>query len=151
MKAALSLDLDNQWSYMKTHGDPGWESLPSYVDTVVPRVLEMLDEFGLKITFFIVGLDAAQPGNQKSLRSIAQAGHEIGNHSHYHEPWLHRRTPAEIDDEIALAEKSIAEATGQRPRGFRGPGFVRSQEIYRVLASRGYAYDLSFGTGAMRM
>ena len=29
--ASLSLDLDNQWSYMKTHGDPGWESLPSYL------------------------------------------------------------------------------------------------------------------------
>jgi peptidoglycan-N-acetylglucosamine deacetylase len=22
--ASLSLDLDNKWSYMKTHGDPGW-------------------------------------------------------------------------------------------------------------------------------
>lgn len=128
---------------MKTHGDPGWESLPSYLDTVVPRVLEILDEFGLKITFFIVGLDAAQTNNQPALRSIAQAGHEVGNHSYYHEPWLHRRTPAEIDEEIGLAEKSIAEATGRHPRGFRGPGFVRSTEIYRVLASRGYAYDAS--------
>ena len=27
--ASLSLDLDNQWSYMKTHGDDGWESYPS--------------------------------------------------------------------------------------------------------------------------
>jgi hypothetical protein len=37
--ASLSLDLDNQWSYMKTHGDAGWESFPSYLDVVVPRVL----------------------------------------------------------------------------------------------------------------
>ena len=37
--ASLSLDLDNQWSYMKTHGDPAWESLPSYLDVVVPRAL----------------------------------------------------------------------------------------------------------------
>ncbi len=39
--ASLSLDLDNQWSYMKTHGDAGWESFPSYLDIVVPRVLEL--------------------------------------------------------------------------------------------------------------
>ena len=29
--ASLSLDLDNQWSYMKTHGDAGWEALPTYL------------------------------------------------------------------------------------------------------------------------
>ena len=34
--ASISLDLDNQWSYMKTHGDPGWESFPSYLDAFVP-------------------------------------------------------------------------------------------------------------------
>ena len=57
--ASLSLDLDNQWSYMKTHGDAGWESFPSYLDVVVPRVLQFLKERDLTITFFIVGQDAA--------------------------------------------------------------------------------------------
>ena len=57
--ASLSLDLDNQWSYMKTHGDEGWDSFPSYLDLLVPRVLETLDKHALQITFFIVGQDAA--------------------------------------------------------------------------------------------
>ena len=35
--ASFSLDLDNKWSYMKTHGDAGWESFPSYLDCIVPR------------------------------------------------------------------------------------------------------------------
>ena len=35
--ASLSLDLDNKWSYLKTHGDPGWESFPSYLGILVPR------------------------------------------------------------------------------------------------------------------
>ena len=26
--ASLSLDLDNKWSYLKTHGDAGWDSFP---------------------------------------------------------------------------------------------------------------------------
>ena len=79
--ASLSLDLDNQWSYMKTHGDAGWESFPSYLDVVVPRVLNFLQESDQKITFFIVGQDAALEKNHAALASISAAGHEIGNHS----------------------------------------------------------------------
>jgi peptidoglycan/xylan/chitin deacetylase (PgdA/CDA1 family) len=141
--ASLSLDLDNQWSYMKTHGDPGWEALPSYLGIVVPRVLEILRQENLTITFFIVGLDAAQPASQPVLKSIADAGHEIGNHSFQHEPWLHLYTPAELDEEMTRAETSIHQATGQLPRGFRGPGFSFSPQLLDLLARRGYLYDAS--------
>ena len=92
--ASLSLDLDNQWSYMKTHGDPGWQSRPSYLDTVEPRILDFLAARRLTITFFIVGQDAALEKNRAVLGSIAAAGHEIGNHSFRHEPWLHLYTRA---------------------------------------------------------
>jgi len=71
--ASLSLDLDNQWSYMKTHGDAGWQSHPSYLDAVVPRILAFLAERRLTITFFIVGQDAALEKNHTALRSIAAA------------------------------------------------------------------------------
>ncbi|HTJ24762.1 MAG TPA: polysaccharide deacetylase family protein [Candidatus Limnocylindria bacterium] len=143
MKAALSLDLDNKWSYLKTHGDPAWKEFPSYLDVLVPRVLEILARERLRITFFIVGQDAALPRHADALASIAAAGHEIGNHSHYHEPWMHRRDERAIDEEFALAEESIACATGRLPRGFRGPGFVRSQTMLATLVRRGYAYDAS--------
>jgi hypothetical protein len=141
--ASLSLDLDNKWSYMKTHGDAGWEALPSYLDLVVPRVLEILRQQNLTITFFIVGLDAAQPPNQAVLKSIADAGHEIGNHSYKHEPWLHLYTPEELEEEMTQAEDSIQKATGQKPRGFRGPGFSFSPRLLELLAQRGYLYDAS--------
>ncbi|MFN0113464.1 MAG: polysaccharide deacetylase family protein [Paracoccaceae bacterium] len=141
--ASLSLDLDNLWSYMKTHGDPGWEAYPSYLDLVVPRFLALLDEFGLKITVFVVGQDAALSANHAALRAIAGAGHEIGNHSFRHEPWLHLYSEAEIAAEIERAETAIAGATGQTPRGFRGPGYSLSENVLKVLHGRGYAYDCS--------
>src|SRR5229473_6665501 len=141
--ASLSLDLDNQWSYMKTHGDADWESLPSYLDIVVPRVLRLLKERDLTITFFIVGLDADQERNHAVLRSIAEAGHEIGNHSFQHEPWLHLYSPAQLEEEMTRAEDSIQKATGQMPRGFRGPGFSFSPSLLELLAQRGYLYDAS--------
>jgi peptidoglycan/xylan/chitin deacetylase (PgdA/CDA1 family) len=141
--ASLSLDLDNKWSYMKTHGDEGWETFPSYLDVVVPRVLDLLDRRGLKITFFVVGQDAALDRNRAALQSIADAGHEIGNHSFRHEPWLHLYTPDQIAEELTRAEEAIAAATGRRPTGFRGPGFSFSPELLSQLACRGYDYDAS--------
>lgn len=141
--ASLSLDLDNQWSYMKTHGDAGWEAFPTYLPLVVPRVLEMLRQRGLNITFFVVGQDAALRENRAALRSLADAGHEIGNHSFHHEPWLHLYSEEQVDHELANAEEAIAEATGVRPIGFRGPGFSLSPTVLEVLARRGYQYDCS--------
>jgi hypothetical protein len=141
--ASLSLDLDNKWSYMKTHGDPGWENLPSYLDIVVPRVLQILREENLTITFFIVGLDAAQPDSQPVLKTIAAAGHEIGNHSYKHEPWLHLYSDDELEQEMNAAEMAIRQATGQTPKGFRGPGFSFSPQLLDLLARRGYQYDAS--------
>ncbi len=141
--ASVSLDLDNEWTYLKIHGDAAWSSFPSYLDVVVPRVLEFLAQRDLKITFFIVGQDAALDGNIPALRSIADAGHEIGNHSFNHEPWLHRYSDESIEREIALAEGHIERATGRMPIGFRGPGFSFSPKLLRTLCRRGYRYDAS--------
>ena len=37
--ASLSLDLDNQWSYMKIHGDRGWACFATYLRLVIPRFM----------------------------------------------------------------------------------------------------------------
>ena len=141
--ASLSLDLDNRWCYMKTHGDRGWESLPSYLDVLVPTVLEFLKQRGLRITFFVVGQDAAREANAGLPAGIAAAGHEIGNHSFRHEPWLHSLSAADVEEEITRAEQAICAATGRTPVGFRGPGYGTSATLIRVLARRGYLYDAS--------
>lgn len=139
--ASLSLDLDNQWSYLKTHGDPEWQKYPSYLDVAVPRILDFLAARKLTITFFVVGQDAALDGNRDALRALADAGHEIGNHSFRHEPWLHLYSEQDLETELARAEEHIECATGVRPHGFRGPGFSLSASTLRVLARRGYEYD----------
>ena len=139
--ASLSLDLDNEWSYLKTRGDPAWESFPSYLDVVVPRFLEMLKRLELRITVFVVGQDAALEKNGPALRSIVAAGHEIGCHSFKHEPWLHRYSEAELAEELTRATDAVTSATGVRPVGFRGPGFSLSRAALEMLATLGYAYD----------
>ena len=142
-KASLSLDLDNLWSYMKVHGDAGWEEFPTFLDVLVPRVLHFLKELDLKITFFVVGQDASLERNKETLALLSGAGHEIGNHSFHHEPWLSRYSHEQVVDEITRAEEAIEQTTGRKPEGFRGPGFCLSTDLLRVLEKKGYLYDAS--------
>ena len=141
--ASLSLDLDNEWSYLKAHADPTWTEYPSYLNLAIPRILSVLEECDLKITFFIVGTDASFEKNRDVLSSLVKEGHEIGNHSFKHEPWLHRYSESEFDDELKKAEEAIERATGVRPRGFRGPGYSMYNHALKALSSRGYLYDSS--------
>lgn len=141
--ASLSLDVDNLWSYMKIHGDDGWQSRPSYLDTFIPYALEVLERANAKITFFIVGIDAAREENHAALKSIVDAGHEVGNHSHEHEPWLHEYSKQQLHDELSGAHDAIKRATGRSPIGFRGPGFSWSPDTLKVLHDLGYEYDAS--------
>lgn len=141
--ASISLDLDNQWTYMKIHGDEGWDKYPSYFDIFVPHVLNVLDELNLKITFFIVGKDTESEDNRKYLRMITERGHDIGNHSYHHESWLQTYSYEKIEKEIREAEEAIFNVTGHRPTGFRGPGFSWSKDLLKVLQSRGYKFDAS--------
>jgi hypothetical protein len=143
LPASISLDLDDQWSYMKVHGDEGWEEFPSYLDVFLPLVLDVLDKLDVKITFFIVGQDAAIEKNHKVLRSIVERGHEVGNHSFHHESWLKTYSPEKIDNEIRIAEEAILKATGVRTNMFRGPGFSWSYDLLKVLKKRNYIFDAS--------
>jgi peptidoglycan-N-acetylglucosamine deacetylase len=141
--ASLSIDLDNKWSYLKTHGDPAWRAYPSFLDVVIPRMLRFLDDAGVRATFFVVGADADRAESRDVLRSVGEAGHEIGNHSYHHEPWLHSYPAQRLREELGTAHTSIESVTGHTPLGFRGPGYSLSAETLRVLAGLGYRYDAS--------
>ena len=141
--ASLSLDVDDLWTYLKTHGDPSWSSRPSYLDRFIPRALEALERNRLSCTFFLVGTDAERLAGTSLLRSLTDAGHSVGNHSFEHEPWLHLYSERQLESDITRADEAIRVATGQRPKGFRGPGFSWSPALLELLASMGYRYDAS--------
>ena len=126
---------------MKTHGDASCEDFPSYFDILIPYVLDILDRLNLKITFFIVGQDAALDKNKDALKFLTDRGHEVGNHSFNHEPWLQLYSKDRIKWEILETEEHIIRLIGQKPVGFRGPGFSWSKDLFEILFENGYLYD----------
>lgn len=141
--ATLSLDLDNLWCYQRSFGLEAWRDYPSFLALGLPRILDFLDDLDLKVTFFVIGRDASDPANRALLSEIALRGHEIGNHSFDHELELHRKPREAIKAEIRRAAEAIEDATGERPRGFRGPAFGLSSDLLEVLGTLGYDYDAS--------
>ncbi|MEU3622831.1 polysaccharide deacetylase [Amycolatopsis coloradensis] len=141
--ASVSIDLDNLWAYLKTHGDPGWRRYPSFLPAAVPRLLEVLGDQRLTTTVFAVGADVVREDGAKAVNEISAAGHEIGNHSFGHEPWLHRYSRDRLEEELRRTEDAIVTAGAPPPVGFRGPGFSVTRELIEVLEERGYAYDAS--------
>jgi protoporphyrinogen oxidase len=140
--ASLSLDLDDRWSYLRTAGDTSWADYPSYLNLVVPRLLDVLEQHRLRATVFVVGHDASRAANRDVLGAIA-AAHEVGNHSFDHDQQIHRWPEEKLEDDLARTEDAIEAATGAKPGGFRGPGYTLSTATLRVLLRRGYAYDAS--------
>jgi len=87
-----------------------------------PRLLEVLDRHRVPATFFQVGANVERlPG---VARSVAEAGHTVGNHSYTH-PLFSLRSARFIEDELSRAQDSIERHTGVSPQWFRAPYGVR--------------------------
>jgi len=106
-------------------------------------VLGILDSLNLKITFFIVGKDAALKKNQEYLQELTNRGHEVGNHSYNHEPWIHSYSDERMKREVLDTEQIIEQVTGQKPTGFRGPGFCWNKNLLTILSENEYLFDAS--------
>jgi peptidoglycan-N-acetylglucosamine deacetylase len=142
--ANLSLDLDNKWAYLRAAGRSDWSDRPGFLPLVVPRIVELLGEFDLPLTTFVVGRDLETDEGISAVEAFKSLGrYEFANHSYNHLPWLHTMSEAEICDEIDRTSAAIGKHLGCLPQGFRGPGFSCPPEVLRTLTSRGFAYDAS--------
>lgn len=84
----------------------------------IPTLLAILKQQNVVSTFFLVGQWAEK--NPREARLIAEAGHEIGNHSYAH-PDMTKLNPAQIEADITKADEVIRQATGVFPKYFRAP------------------------------
>ena len=83
------------------------------------ELLKIMEERDIKCTFFLVGFWVDEHPDQ--VRKIAEAGHEIGNHSTNH-PHMSKLSKEQIKMELETTQRKIEELAGDRAvKLFRPP------------------------------
>ena len=102
---------------------------------VTPQVLDLLDNYGIKATFFCIGDKAAQ--YPALCRDIVRRGHTVENHSQHHRHHFSLLGLAGFRREIEAAQQTITGITGVAPLFFRAPAGLRNPFLAPVLAAMG--------------
>ncbi|GAA1965120.1 polysaccharide deacetylase family protein [Kitasatospora viridis] len=95
------------------------------------RILDVLERYGARATFFCVGLHVAAMPDE--VRRIADGGHELGNHSWSH-PFLPDLTRDQLHEQLDRTTEAIARVAGRAPTRFRPPYGSLSPEVLAALA-----------------
>jgi peptidoglycan/xylan/chitin deacetylase (PgdA/CDA1 family) len=99
-----------------------------------PQLLDILARRSVKATFFLVGQFAqCEPA---LVRSIAAAGHLIGNHSWSH-PNLSLTAAHRVQDELRRTKDTLEQITSQPIRYFRPPFGARRPYVLRAARALG--------------
>lgn len=120
-----------------------WYRFETRFERSTLKTLDLLDEFNVKATFFVLGWIAdKQP---EIVQEVARRGHEIANRGYYHRS-IHQMTPAEFRDDLLRAHEALERASGTRICGYRvAHQWLTPSDFWalEVLAGEGYAYDSS--------
>lgn len=110
----------------------------------VPRILDLLTEYGIRSTFFVPGHTA--DSFPRSVEAILERGHEIGLHG-----YSHRDPSTQTDDEerrdFERATATLQSFLGRPPVGFRSPSWDYSETTLNLLVEHGLLYDSSLFAG----
>ncbi|MDO9533804.1 MAG: polysaccharide deacetylase family protein [Bacillota bacterium] len=104
-----------------------------------PYILDILNEQEVKATFFMVGKHVERYPH--IARQVAEAGHEIGNHTYNHHNLLQANS-RRVSTEISRGEEAIISATGMRPSLFRPPRGLYDARVMDEARDRGYTVVL---------
>lgn len=105
---------------------------------VTPKVLDILDRYGAKASFFCVGEKAA--AHPDIVREIVRRGHTIENHSMRHSVFFGFFGPAALRGDIGAAQSVLGGIAGRPPQFFRAPMGIRSPLLDPVMARLGLHY-----------
>ena len=146
MRNALTIDVEEYFhpSEVQHYVRPEqWPELPSRVVGQTRQILDLLAEQQTKATFFVLGWVAERLPTL--IRSIAEAGHEIGCHSYAHQ-LVYQLTPKEFRQDTIRAVRAIQDCCGVLPRLYRAPSYSITREslwALDILVECGFTHDSS--------
>lgn len=137
----LTFDIEEWYLERRDHGNRA-ERIVEY-DRLLHEILDLLDERGIKGTFFCVG--GMTESFPHIVRLIDSRGHEVGCHSYLH-TWLNKMTREEALDDTRRAVDSLEQCLGKKIISYRAPAFSIGQSnpwALEVLAECGIERDAS--------
>ena len=146
MYNALSVDVEDWFqvgAFENVISRDHWDACECRVERNTDRLLAMFDEAGIKATFFTLGWVAER--YPASIRRIADAGHELGNHGQNHDR-VFTFAPAQFAADLDRSRKAIEDAGGVAVKGYRAPSFSINPDTpwaHEIMAEQGYAYSSS--------
>ena len=114
----IALTIDAAWDADKT-----------------PFILDTLDQYNVKATFFLCGVWVKQ--YPEYVKEISKRGHEIGNHSLTH-PHMARMDAIVIQKELRDLDDMLEELTGKRSTLFRAPFGEYNDTVIKAAREAGY-------------
>lgn len=104
--------------------------------TLTPKLLDLLAEKKIKVTFFVLGENAVR--HPEILKRAVAEGHEIGNHSWSH-PNLAKLSNDALRSQLQRTADVIAQAIGSHPKIMRPPyGELTPKQRLWVNSEFGY-------------
>jgi len=114
---------------------------------VTPRLLDLLDRYSVKATFFVTGLNTER--YPEIIHAILSRGHTIGNHSYHHSPFLMLKGRRVIHREVESAH-DLFKQFGIVPLAFRPPVGITNPHLWPILLKLGmYCVNFSCRAGDM--
>jgi len=144
----LALTAAGLWPRSRSLG-PNWVRLPPTAalghiaitiddgpdPEVTPEVLDLLDRFDARASFFCIGSKAQR--HPELCWEIVRRGHAVENHSQHHDHRFATLGPRRMAREIQTCQENLAALTGQRPWFFRAPAGLRNPFLEPILARQG--------------
>jgi polysaccharide deacetylase family protein (PEP-CTERM system associated) len=146
MLNAFSVDVEDWYQvsdFEAVAPFPTWERFESRIVRNTQRLLDLLAEYKVQGTFFILTWNSER--HPQLVRQIASAGHEIASHGYRHR-LVYEQTPAEFREDVRRSKMALEDIVGQPVLGYRAPSFSLTQAslwAIDVLLDCGFRYDSS--------
>jgi hypothetical protein len=139
--AVFSCDLDPVDRHLQGYGFEDVPPCDLIYRTAVPRLLELLAEFGVPSVLFTIARDAEM--QRDLLRHATAAGHEIASHSLTHPQPFSTLDDGALREQLGTSRHRLSEAAGREVIGFRAPAWDVNDRVLRLVREAGYRYDAS--------
>lgn len=146
IKNVFTVDVEDYFhvaAFSKCVSRSDWDSFESRVVRNTDVILEMLDRYQIKATFFVLGWVCER--NVELVKKIHSKGHEIASHGYSHE-MVFNQTPEKFEYEVKHSKILLEDAIGEKVKGYRAASYsITKKSLWAldVLAQCGFEYDSS--------